>query len=81
MTSISHNRADIRRSGTDYELDRVQVARQLRIEHGGALYHVTWRGDGREALFGDDGDRDGFLRLLGEDEGDRGLILASTIPR
>jgi len=47
----------------------------------GALYYVTSWGDGREAVFEDDGDREGFLHLLGEDEGDRGLILASTIPR
>ena len=58
-----------------------RTARPLRIEYEGALYHVTLRGDGREAVFDDDGHRVAFLRLLGEDEGDRGLILASTIPR
>jgi len=42
------------------------MARPLRIEFSGALYHVTSRGDRREAIFEDDEDRDTFLSTLGE---------------
>jgi len=42
------------------------MARPLRIELSGALYHVTSRGDRREAIFEDDEDRDIFLSTLAE---------------
>ena len=42
------------------------MARPLRIEFAGALYHVTSRGDRREAIFDDDEDRRGFLNVLAE---------------
>jgi putative transposase len=42
------------------------MARPLRIEYPGALYHVTSRGDRQEAIFEDDQDRGAFLDLLGE---------------
>ena len=42
------------------------MARTIRIEFGGALYHVTARGDRRETIFEDDADRERFLELLGE---------------
>jgi len=42
------------------------MARPLRIEYAGALYHVTSRGDGREDIYLDDEDRELFLRVLGE---------------
>ncbi len=42
------------------------MARPQRIEYEGAVYHVTARGNERRALFGDDGDRERFLRVLGE---------------
>jgi hypothetical protein len=38
------------------------MARQLRIEYAGAIYHVMSRGDRRETIFLDDEDRKGFLR-------------------
>jgi REP-associated tyrosine transposase len=38
----------------------------LRIEYPGARYHVTSRGDRREAIFYDDTDRQEFLRTLGQ---------------
>jgi len=41
------------------------MARPLRIEFPGALYHVTSRGDRREAIFEDDEDRAAFLQILG----------------
>ena len=42
------------------------MARPLRIEFPGALYHVTSRGDRREAVFEDDEDREVFLGVLTE---------------
>jgi hypothetical protein len=42
------------------------MARPLRIEFAGALYHVTSRGDRREAIFEDDEDREAFLSVLAE---------------
>lgn len=42
------------------------MARRLRIEYPGAIYHVINRGDRREAIFRDDGDRETFLATLGE---------------
>ncbi len=40
------------------------MARPIRIEFPGALYHVTSRGDRRENIVDDDGDRNQFLKLL-----------------
>jgi putative transposase len=42
------------------------VARKLRVEYEGAIYHVMNRGDGGEAVFTDVEDRHGFVRVLGE---------------
>jgi putative transposase len=42
------------------------MARKLRVEYEGAIYHVMNRGDGGEAVFTDDEDRHGFVRVLGE---------------
>ena len=42
------------------------MARKLRIEYPGAIYHVMNRGDRREAVFHDDRDRDLFLATLEE---------------
>lgn len=42
------------------------MSRPLRIEFAGALYHVTSRGDRREDIFLDDGDRELFLVVLSE---------------
>lgn len=41
------------------------MARPLRIEFAGALYHITARGNERKAIYFDDQDRRGFLELLG----------------
>jgi REP element-mobilizing transposase RayT len=41
------------------------MARPLRLEFPGGVYHVTSRGDGREAIFLDDDDWRQFLALLG----------------
>ena len=40
------------------------MARPLRIEFPGAVYHVTSRGDRREKIFDDDDDRETFLAVL-----------------
>ncbi len=42
------------------------MARPLRLEFEGGLYHVTSRGDGREAIFLVDADRESFLEVLGK---------------
>jgi len=42
------------------------VARKLRVEYPGAIYHVLNRGDRREAIFKDSADRQRFLDTLGE---------------
>ena len=40
------------------------MARPLRVEYAGALYHVTSRGNARKPIFKDEEDRKIFLRLL-----------------
>ncbi|MBW3564388.1 MAG: transposase [Acidobacteria bacterium] len=40
------------------------MARPLRLEHRGALWHVTSRGNNREMIFHDDDDRESFLGIL-----------------
>ncbi len=42
------------------------MARKLRVEYEGAVYHVLNRGDRREAIFLDDEDRQRFIATLGE---------------
>ncbi len=41
------------------------MARKLRVEYPGAIYHVMSRGDRREAIFRDDVDREEFLKAVG----------------
>ncbi len=40
------------------------MARPLRLEYAGALYHVTSRGDRREDIYFDDDDRIAWLKIL-----------------
>ena len=42
------------------------MARKLRIEYPGAIYHLMNRGDRREEIFHDDRDRELFLTTLAE---------------
>ena len=42
------------------------MARKLRVQYPGALYHVMNRGDRREVIFRDDKDRREFMSTLGE---------------
>lgn len=41
------------------------MSRPLRVEFPGAVYHVTSRGDGLEAIYLDDTDRHRFLEVVG----------------
>lgn len=41
------------------------MARPLRLVYAGAYYHVTCRGNARQAIFRDDQDRQAFLHRLG----------------
>jgi putative transposase len=43
-----------------------RMARPLRLEYPGAVYHLTSRGNAKQDIFVDDTDRKIFLRLLGE---------------
>jgi putative transposase len=42
------------------------MARSVRVQYAGAVYHVMCRGDRREEIFRDDADRRMFLETLGE---------------
>ena len=42
------------------------MARKLRVEYPGAVYHVMNRGDRREPIFRDHADRQWFVNTLGE---------------
>jgi REP element-mobilizing transposase RayT len=42
------------------------MARPLRIEYPGAVYHVTSRGNERKAIFRSNADREAFLAFLGQ---------------
>ena len=42
------------------------MARKLRVQYPGAIYHVINRGDRREPIFRNDADRLRFLVTLGE---------------
>ncbi|TFH17018.1 MAG: hypothetical protein E4H02_04025 [Lentisphaerales bacterium] len=42
------------------------MARLLRVEYEGAIYHVTMRGNERQVIFRDDADRERLLERLGQ---------------
>jgi putative transposase len=48
------------------------MARPLRLEYAGALYHLTARGNARADIFADDEDRRLFLELLGKEISQQG---------
>jgi putative transposase len=50
------------------------MARPLRVEFEGALYHVAARGDGHDLLFREDDDRASFLHALGRTVGRYGCV-------
>ena len=51
------------------------MARQLRVQYEGAIYHVTVRSNGEEDLFGDDVDRKYLLSHLSEEVETHGVRL------
>jgi hypothetical protein len=55
------------------------MTRPVRIEFAGALYHVTSRGDRREAIYEDDADRGGFGVGLSYFDNDRLMGSGSPI--
>ena len=44
----------------------MDVARKLRVQYPGAIYHVMNRGDRREPIFKSDRDRERFVETLSE---------------
>jgi REP element-mobilizing transposase RayT len=55
------------------------MARPLRVQYPGALYHVTGRGNERKAIFKDDADRREFLQILAQSLDTYGVILHSFV--
>lgn len=55
------------------------MARALRIQYPGALYHVTNRGNERRALFRDDVDRKAFLQILSQSVATYRVVLHSFV--
>ena len=47
------------------------MARKLRVQYQGAIYHVMSRGNGKAAIFRNDVDRRSFLQTLAEACGTR----------
>ena len=42
------------------------MARKLRLQYAGAIYHVINRGNYRADVFASDGSKEAFLKCLGE---------------
>ena len=55
------------------------MARALRIQYPGALYHITNRGNEQKAVFKDDVDRNEFLKILSRSIDTYGIILHSFV--
>ena len=55
------------------------MPRKVRIQYAGAVYHVMCRGDRREAIFSDDGDREIFLATLAQMCGRTGMQVHSYV--
>ena len=51
------------------------MARPLRLEFAGALYHLTARGNARQKIFLDEEDRHRFLEFLGKEVEQQGWLL------
>jgi len=51
------------------------MARPLRLEFPGAVYHITARGDRQEPIVEDDDDRLSFIDLLGKEVSQQGWVL------
>ena len=55
------------------------MVRALRIKHKNALYHITSRGNERRNIFGNDHDRNFFIKILKESLNRYHVILYSYI--
>ena len=55
------------------------MPRKVRIQCEGAVYHVMCRGDRREAIFADNGDREMFLATLAQMCGRSGMRVHSYV--
>ncbi len=55
------------------------MARGVRLQYPGAVYHVMCRGDRREAIFCQDIDRTMFLATLEEMCGRTGIVVHSYV--
>jgi len=55
------------------------MARSLRIQYPGAVYHITHRGNERGAIFRDDADRQRFLAILSQSLATYDVILHSYV--
>ncbi len=49
-----------------HSLSTVSMSRPLLLEFPGAIYHMTSRGDRREAMYADDEDRTAFVSIHGQ---------------
>lgn len=49
------------------------MARKLRVQFAGAIYHVTFRGNARQKIFADDRDRERLTARVAESAGDFGV--------
>jgi hypothetical protein len=54
------------------------MARPLRIEYPGAVYHTAGRGNARHEIYRDDGDREAFLKIRSPASRRIGLVLEPT---
>lgn len=55
------------------------MARQLRIQYPGAVYHITCRGNARQDIYKDDKDRKSFLEILKESQKIYGIKIYSYV--
>ena len=56
------------------------MARPIRIQYAGAVYHVMARGNHGQPVFGDHTERKGFLETLGEACQKTGWRLRAYVP-
>jgi REP element-mobilizing transposase RayT len=55
------------------------MARQLRIQYPGAVYHITCRGNARQDIYKDNKDRKAFLEILTESQKIYSIIIYSYV--
>jgi putative transposase len=55
------------------------MARPIRIEYEGAVYHVTIRGNERKALFKTDADRERFIQALSDSAERRTALISAAV--